>query len=51
VTVEGVDEFAASELRSPRSVCSTQPATSPRLATALLTAATAIRDFILESIE
>ena len=35
----------------PRSVCSTQPATSPRLATALFRAATASRDFILESIE
>jgi len=29
----------------------TQPATSPRRATALLSAATAILDFILESIE
>ncbi len=35
----------------PRSVCSTQPATSPRRATALWTAVRASRDFILESIE
>ena len=32
-------------------LCRTQPATSPRLATALFRAATARRDFILESIE
>lgn len=35
----------------PRSLWTTQPATSPRLATALSSAATASRDFILESIE
>jgi hypothetical protein len=50
MAVEGVDEFAASELR-PAVVCSTQPATSPRRATALLSADTTIRDFILVSIE
>ena len=35
----------------PRSVCRMQPATSPRRATALFSAATARRDFIRESIE
>ncbi len=49
---QSTDEFPAAELGEfNRSLWTTQPATPPRRATALSSAATARRDFIRESIE